>query len=359
MIEIPDFRGLVRKIEGIRIPGQTRRVNPTSQIYLMDVDDTLLRTTAWHEREFEIIGEYLAQGGVGGGAKAASKLYELSKFFVPGVSEVQARYTPVVNLILIDRFIVRYQESGGDVDKALAETALDRECLQRDVIRMGEGVLDNWAYDRDLLAKLIDENPTSDFANRLLMKDLFNGENEDDLQDDPTEVPDSTVRIVITRGKIEGPLGQVYKVHQSGLMTLPNVDMVIYTNDVKVRALVGAMRLFPNLTKHNEGMILYDDNPGEIVPFYEELARGPYPLKMEVVQVRNSDSKRRDKLVMVPTKAGAPRVRRPCVSVGYAYSADVKETFPIRSFKNRRALKGSAATILDHHSLSSQGVYLA
>ncbi len=357
MIEIPDFKGLIRKIAGIKIPGQAKRINPTSQILLMDMDDTLLRTTAWHDQEYKIIGKYLRQRGVEGEAEVAAQLYELSKIFVPGVAEVQARYTPIVNLILIARFIERQKENKGDTAKIMQEAIADRECLQRDVVRMGEGVLDNWAFDKDLLSRLIETNPTSDFTNTALIKDLFNGESDGDLLDDSDDIPDSTVRIVITRGKIEGPLGQVYKVHQSGLMTLPNVDMVIYTNDVKVKALLGALKLFPNLARNNEGMILYDDNPSEIVPFYEELARGPCSLNIEVVQVRNADSKRRDKQVVIKNDRGEDEVQASNASTGYAYSYKGKKVISIEDFNEVPA--GASATIFDAHALNGRATWLA
>jgi len=363
MVEIPDFRGLIRKIKGTKLPGGMR-INPTSEIILVDVDDTILRTTAWHAREYEIIGAYFDKKGVRGGAGVAKELYESSKILIPGLVDVQPRYTPRLNLILVQRYIERYKEFGGDIAIAFAKTLEDRELFQQMVSSMGEGILEGSKFDRQLLSRLINHNPTSDFTNAALIKDLFNGESDmvsDDeqgssLSSDEVEVPDSTVRIVITRGKIEGPLGQVYKVHQSGLMTLPSVDLVIYTNDIKFNALSSVMDLLPDLSRRNERMVLYDDNPTEIIPVYEELAKGPCPLSIEVVQVRHSDSKRRDKLVIVKNDKDELEIQEPSNSFGYRYSSDDKSD-SIESFKEEVPF-GVRATIFDHHRLSGKAIDL-
>ncbi len=76
-------------------------------VLLFDLDDTLLNTTTWHSKEQDIIRTYLAEQHVEADTHIVKELYELSKIFVPQIAEVQTRYTPVLNMILIDQYIRR------------------------------------------------------------------------------------------------------------------------------------------------------------------------------------------------------------------------------------------------------------
>ena len=103
------------------------------------------------------------------------------------------------------------------------------------------------------------------------------------------------LKIIVTRGKIEGPLGQIHKLHSSGIMNLDHaIDLVLYTNDRKAEAIILLSHLFPELQQM--GIRAIDDSPDEILP-YRELARQLGIENLKLVHVRHTDAKRRDVVV--------------------------------------------------------------
>jgi len=127
--------------------------------------------------------------------------------------------------------------------------------------------------------------------------------------------------------------------------------MIIYTNDVKINALAGVTNIFKEL--QSKQILLFDDNPSEIVPFCEQIEKqGMNPLKMEIVHVRHANAKRRDKKVMIHDENGEQCVE-PEASFGYAYSPE-GEMIPIDSFADI-PLEYSG-TIFDHFSLHGNGM---
>lgn len=336
LLEIPNNERLRKKI------GSPNETEKSELVLLFDMDDTLLNTTAWHEKEQEIIGSYLAEQHVETNPQIVKELYELSKIFVPQIAEVQTRYTPVLNMILIDQYIRRQKNDGFSFDKSLQLCRDEHKSIQDRINAIGEGALLDYHYDPVLLSRILQSNPLPEYVNAPLVRDLFTvGPDGDDV-----------LRMVITRGKIEGPLGQIYKVHSGDFTELESLDMVIYTNDVKINALARVTNIFKEL--QSKQFILFDDNPSEIVPFYEQIeAQGMNPLKMEIVHVRNADAKRRDKKVMIHDERGEHHVN-PETSFGYAYAKDGTITIAIDSFDE--IPQEYTGTIFDHFSLNDTGM---
>lgn len=133
-------------------------------------------------------------------------------------------------------------------------------------------------------------------------------------------------------------------------MTLPSVDAVVYTNDVKVRALLSLDIFMPTL-KQNRIVLLYDDNPSEIMPFYQSLAeRNPFCI--ELIHTRLAGAKRRDKKVMVPDAQGEISEKSSSASVGYTYNNG--ESKPVESFDD--ASPDQEVTIFDHYVVNGKGL---
>ena len=337
LIEIPNNEKLQKKI------GSPTDTSKSELVWLFDLDDTLLNTTAWHGKEQQIIQTYLEKQHVASTKASVKTLYELSKVFIPDIAEVQARYTPLLNMILIDQYIRRQKNDGFSEEDAIQCCRVEHNFIQDRIKVIGEGALQDYQYDRSLLSKILKVNSTARYMNEPLIKDLFTVRKDS---------ADNVLRIIITRGKIEGPLGQIYKVHCKDFTAFESLDMVIYTNDVKINALARVTNIFKEL--QSKQIILFDDNPSEIVPFCEQMEeQGMNRLKMEIVHVRNSDAKRRDKQVVISSK-GRERVIDPASSFGYAYSPSKKKTLPIESFEEI-PLKYSG-TIFDHFSLSDTGM---
>ena len=330
-VEIPNFHSFAQKLK-----------QNGNMVVMADIDDTLFNTTMWHQKEYAIILNYLHALGVGGEIKDVAALYELSKIHIPRVAEAQTRYTPLLNLILIDQFARRQRHEGMNTAEALYWMTAEQNTIQGQVRQIGEGVLHDYRFDEKLLATLLTENPPSEYLHIPLIYDLFGWD---------VDCEDNTVlRVIITRGKIEGPLGQVYKVHQSGMMTLPSIDAVVYTNDIKVEALLSLNILLPRIGQ-NRSILLYDDNPSEIVPFYERLA-AKNPLSIELIHTRHATSKRRNKKVMVPDGQGNLIQQEPLATIGYAYHK--KRSSSIESFDE--APSEEEATIFDHHTADGKGL---
>jgi hypothetical protein len=312
-------------------------------VLVSDMDDTLFKTTEWHEKEYEYICEYWRKIGIKGGVEEAKKIYEMSKIFVPGLAEKELRYTPRLNFILLNQFRQAQQKSSLDVEAAIEYLQKQRDYIQDRIMDFGESVMYDYKSDSELLTKVLAENHPSDYMHLPLIRDLFDSTND---------AENSVMRIVMTRGKIEGPLGQVYKMHQSGMAMLPSVDMIIYTNDRKIEGLLYFANIFPQLKSKN--IILYDDNPSETAPFYELIIKkGINPFKLEVVEVRHVKSKRRDKKVMVHNLENELVEKVPYASEGYAVRHG--ESFTIEKWGDIPETDDETqATIFDHYNIGDR-----
>lgn len=321
------------------LPEQLKKAD---MVLVSDMDDTLFRTTEWHEKEYDCICDYWRQIGIEGGVEEAKIIYEMSKIIVPDLAEKESRYTPRLNFILLKLFKEAQLKYSMGVDESMEQIKEQRDLIQGEIMVCGEGALEKYEMDEELLGKVLNENHPSDYMYLPLIRDLFDSTND---------AENSILRVVMTRGKIEGPLGQVYKVHQSGIAMLPSVDMVIYTNDRKIEGLLYLVNIFPELK--SKDILLYDDNPSETAPFCELITRkGVNPFRMEVIEVRHSTSKRRDKKVMVHDTNGELVVREPYASAGYELRHG--ESIPIESWDEVTKGEESQATIFDHYNIGDR-----
>ncbi|HWS48866.1 MAG TPA: hypothetical protein VN174_02360 [Candidatus Methanoperedens sp.] len=330
---------LIEVLNPYTLPEQLKKAD---MVLVSDMDDTLFRTTEWHEKEYECICEYWRQVGIGGGIEEAKKIYEMSKIIVPDLAEKESRYTPRLNFTLLKLFKEAQLKHSMGVVESMEQVKEQRDLIQGEIMVCGEVVLSKYEVDDELLGKVLNENHPSDYMYLPLIRDLFDSTND---------AKNSILRVVMTRGKIEGPLGQVYKVHQSGVAMLSSVDMVIYTNDRKIEGLLYLANLFPELK--SKDILLYDDNPSETAPFCELITRkGVNPFRMEVIEVRHSKSKRRDKKVMIHDLSGELVVREPYASAGYELRHG--SNTPIESWEDVQDMEESQATIFDHYNIGDR-----
>ena len=330
---------LIEVLNPYTLPGQLDRAD---LVLVSDMDDTLFKTTEWHEKEYAFICEYWKKIGIDGGVEEAKKIYEMSKITVPKIAEKELRYTPRLNFILLNYFKHAQKKLLLDSDKSMDYVKQQRDFIQNEIMDYGDNTLGGYKLDDELLEKVLTENHPSDYMHLPLIRDLFDSTND---------AENSVMRIIMTRGKIEGPLGQVYKVHQSGLAMLPSVDMIIYTSDRKIEGLLYLSELFPQLKSKN--ILLYDDNPSETAPFCELITRnGINPFKLEVVEVRHSKSKRRDKKVMVHNSDNELVEKEPYASTGYAVRHG--ESFSIEKWEDVDNLEETPSTIFDHYNIGDR-----
>lgn len=267
MLEVRNKEKLKQPIKGI--------------LYLSDLDDTLIATTDWHKTEYHLLSKHqaLMKRNVTISPDRAKHLYDRSKMNIPGIRE--ARYTPKVNIILASLF-AKALERGEPPDASWEKTIEACLEIQGRLITEGETHLDAYDQDEDIVKCLVD-NPTSEFVFDDIAEDLLNGTDEADM------------RVLGTRGKIEGILGQVYKMHTTDLLNRgQKVDMVIYTNDLKAVAFPLLYDMVPKAREN--GMRIYDDNPSEI-DNYLDWAKENGVTNLEVIGVRHPTAKRKNTLV--------------------------------------------------------------
>lgn len=237
----------------------------------VDYDDCLMSATRWHGTEFKMLEQF------GVSVSVAHNFYDMSKIKVPGRVIGEPRYTPRFNLALLTAHIDLLRRDVPE-DEAFNEITLWRGSLLRLLEENGEIAIDRQAINPKVFDMFIG-NPTANFIYRDFAKAVFNPRG------------DPALRFIATRGKIEGPLGQVYKVHTSGIMRR-NVDMVIYTNDIKAETLIFLSRLITDQKLKQKKIVLYDDNPDEVIPYLQK-AKDSGMENIWVVQVSHPDVKRR------------------------------------------------------------------
>lgn len=257
-------------------------------VNIFDFDDCLMSATRWHAREYQLLeeNETLREQGVNISARTAKEIYELSKIRIPGVAEKEPRYTPRLNLILLSAYAEALREArvkGTPEEEARDKLLQLHEMLSSQTELHGERALNRFPVNSTIQA-IFEGNDPADF--------IYG----DFVQDFMFLTGKSDIRIIATRGKIEGPLGQIDKVHSSGIMRQRSVtggvvDLVVYSNDVKSEALITIMKLLPGISERQ--IRVYDDNPVEIVP-YLDVARSLGAPNIEVIQVSHPDAKRKD-----------------------------------------------------------------
>ncbi len=269
----------------VRNPGFLRKSGNT--VYLTDFDDCVLSTTDWHNREYELVSQCpeLCAQQIEISPKQAKNVYEMSKILIPGKVEHEPRYTPRLNLILLTHIATQlsYGYPPEVVWNALPSV---RDAIVSNVARQGEGELGFLRID-DRILKLFQENSPAQFLQKKFMDELH--------QKDEGEF-----HIIVTRGKPEGLLGQIYKVHTSGALE-KSVDIVMYTNDIKAEALVQLSRIVPWMK--SAPILIYDDNPNEVLPYLRFIHERNID-NIELVHVRHNNSKRKDLVVEGYTPTG-------------------------------------------------------
>lgn len=278
----------------------------TGIVNVIDFDDCLISASRWHQEEYRLLAEneVLRKQGINITAQRAKDIYELSKILIPNIVEKEPRYTPKLNLILLSIYANALREglSKEQTEEQTWQELLKwREMIKQQTQDFGERALKAYAID-PTIQTIFMSNPPAGFLYTEFVQSVLGKTGPNDI------------RVIATRGKIEGPLGQVHKIHASGLMRQRSVfgqrvDLVIYSNDVKAEALLSMMKLLPNIS--DRLIRVYDDNPNEILP-YLELARGLGVRNIEIVQVSHPDAKRKDiKISAEPTltyKTGETRL---------------------------------------------------
>lgn len=237
----------------------------------VDFDDCLVSATSWHNREFRLMEQFGVELHIAG------NIYEMSKILVPGKAIGEGRYTPRLNMALLTTY-VDLLNRGIPTNRAFEETSDWREAVSNLIQEKGEVVVKRQAVDPKI-SELFLRNRIS----RFLYQDFA------DAVFDPRGP--AALRFIATRGKIEGPLGQVYKIHTSGVLRR-SVDMVIYTNDIKAETLIYLGNLLPDQVKRKT-IYLFDDNIDEVVPYLKTASDRGID-NIWVVQVSHPDSKRKD-----------------------------------------------------------------
>ncbi len=266
--------------------------------HVLDFDDCMFDATGWHKKEYELAGQF------GVSWDTAKDIYEKSKIIVPKIAENEPRYTPEVNLILLSRYTDLLSRGVGH-DGSMKAVGMWRELILETIAEIGElPALSGFGIDPQIRKAFIGNAP-NEFVHDEFVEDVIGGTERNDL------------RIIATRGKIEGPLGQVDKVHRSGALEPyggdgNTFDLVIYTNDIKAEALLSVLRFMPMLSQTS--IRVYDDNPKEVLPYINS-ARLQGVNNLEVIQVGHPTAKRRGLSVgMTPdytidntTLSGEPR----------------------------------------------------
>ncbi len=247
---------------------------------IIDYDDTIFNSTGWHKKEYKLIenSQELHARGIQINEPEARELYQQSKILIPGKADFEPRYTPLLNLLLLTQFANKL-ERGMDRNNAWNEVLKEKDNAVHLASR-NEQYLSVFQHDPDIV-NIFANNSPSGFKYDRLIELIFRN-----------PIMSSDLKIIATRGKIEGPLGQVYKLHSSVMDQ--NVDLVLYSNDLKAKAILFLTRLFPEF-KHMAIRVL-DDNPNEILP-YRELARSRGIENIKLTHVRHPEAKRKDDIV--------------------------------------------------------------
>lgn len=237
-------------------------------ILISDFDDTILNTTGWHQQELQILEKILNIP-----QSTNKRLYEASKIFIDGKASKEARYTPRLNLILIEKYLQLKESLEEEQIWPKLQEYID-QILDKTNVEM---FIRNLPIDHRILA-MFKENNTQDFVHRNFVNEIFDNDQT------------STSKIIASRGKIEGPLGQIWKIHQS--QVAQKADVIFYTNDFKTEVLDLAPKIFPNMARN---IVIYEDNPREIDDYCRHIGGCSSDCLYGIIQVRHRESKRRDK----------------------------------------------------------------
>ncbi len=267
-------------------------------VTITDADDTIFAITKSHEKEYELLSkdEALHHRGINFTPEIAKQMYELSKIQVKGKAK-ESRYTPRLNVGLLS-LISKALEEGKPLSQALEDIRQTRDEIIAS--ENPEKQIASMFLDEDIV-RVFNSNPLSDFLYKDYAADIFSKTDTEE-----------NMRVIATRGTIEGQLGQVHKLHQLKMdiegsaqqLLNQGVDLVIYTNDLKAEALITIHQLFPSL--RNKLTRIYDDNVKELQEYYDIAHEERLNLKgFEIIRVKNRFAKNAEHKLSI----GKPRIR--------------------------------------------------
>jgi hypothetical protein len=244
----------------------------SGMIFVSDFDDTAVSTTEWHRRSFEAVTQHPELSGLNLDVEKIAELYNLSKMKEPGKAEKEARYTPRLHMLVMSDYI--HLLESGEPEKVAWDKTLDRI---RTLSLKPSAEFKTMQIDERVF-QAMNQIPINAFTHDDYIKEVFSPQGQDNL------------RIIATRGTMEGPLGQVFKVHDSGVLD-NGADMVVYSNDLKSEVL----DLLPQFIPWTKGkpMRIFDDNAAEIKEWYNDTVKRKFT-NVELALVRHPSSKRRN-----------------------------------------------------------------
>ncbi|MFC1653457.1 hypothetical protein ACFL1M_01255 [Patescibacteria group bacterium] len=260
-------------------------------VEISDFDDTLFSATKWHQNEFSLFqkSENLQRRGVHISPQKAKEIYELSKIFVPGIAKNEKRYTPLVNVLLLTQ-LSKDIEAGVSAHQQQENILAFQQHISRLVQTKGEEVLADFDRDKDIEAVFMSpQNSPKNFVIKETTEDILETPTDPNHDAKDFQSKENSLKVVATRGKIGGPLGQIHKMHATEIAQ--KVDVVIYTNDLKAGTLDTLTWLIPWVKRAQTR--IYDDNSSEIRQWWEVAHEKGLLSRIELVQVRNIDAKRR------------------------------------------------------------------
>lgn len=292
---------------------------------ISDADDTIFSATNWHKKEYEELenSPELHARNIFITAEQAREIYELSKITIRGKAEKEPRYTPRLNIALLSLYTKSMEQEGKTSEQAFA-------AVKSEITKIGnlpddqkENAVMSYEIDKKDILRIFNSNPLSNHLYEDYLDDFIGGTSPEDI------------RVVATRGTIEGPLGQVHKVHQTKIMdritevqkddgtsevSQNRIDMVIYTNDLKAEAMTLVPQLFPYLIERS--VWIYDDNQEELQDYYKYALKNLVK-KLEIFRVRHFGAKR------APKKFSMPKIiTRATGSEIYDVPAEDQENMP-------------------------------
>lgn len=293
--------------------------NKQGIVSISDADDTIFAITESHKKEYELLSQDASLQARGAiiTPEDARILYEDSKITIKGKAN-ERRYTPKLNIALVSLY-ANLQETGMSPAQAMEQVQRTLSLVQTS--ENPEAEIEKLSLDTDVV-RVFNSNPLTDHMYADYAEDMFGAH---DSEGKIMPESEQNMRIIATRGTIEGILGQVHKMHQLQLADGPfmdqGVDMVIYTNDLKAETLTLIPQIFPYLT--DRLMRIYDDNTTELRQYYNH-ARDHHLSNLELIHVRQRGSKRfEDKYVV-----SRPSVRSGGPSGDLDIPSDGQEKFP-------------------------------
>lgn len=168
----------------------------SGSLQLSDFDDTIFGSNNQHKDEYQLLENdpKLNSRGIHITTKRAEDIYQLSKILVPGFADKEPRYTPRLNLVLL----TMYANALKTMPETEAFAQISRELKKIDALINKENYIASYAIDPDIL-NIYKSTDLGKFLYRDFAEDFLTGTEPQDM------------RVIVTRGKIGGLLGQIQK----------------------------------------------------------------------------------------------------------------------------------------------------